>query len=65
MLREAQAKGAIAADIDAALTTRALIGLCNSVAPWYQEDASLDVEHIAQQYARLFCAGIQLKETAA
>jgi len=65
MLREAQAEGAIAADIDVPLATRALIGLCNSVAPWYQKDTSLDVEHIAQQYARLFCAGIQPKETAA
>jgi hypothetical protein len=36
-----------------------------TVAPWYQQDPSLDIERIAQQYARLFYAGIQPKETTA
>jgi len=65
MLREAQSEGAVAADVDVALATRALIGMCNSVAPWYQADSSLDIDRIAQQYARLFHAGIQAKETKA
>jgi hypothetical protein len=59
LLREAQRHGDVAADVDAELAARALVGLCDSVAPWFQQDASLDIDTIAEQYTRLFCAGIQ------
>lgn len=59
MLRKAKTAGVVAADIDIVLATRALTGLCNSVAPLYQQDPSLDIERIAQQYARLFYAGVR------
>jgi AcrR family transcriptional regulator len=59
LLREAQRRGDIAAEIDAELAARALIGLCDSVAPWFQQDASLDIDAIADQYTHLFYAGIQ------
>lgn len=59
LLRAAQRDGEVAADVDAELAARALIGLCDSVAPWFQQDASLDVDTIAEQYTRLFYAGIQ------
>lgn len=59
LLREAQQHGDVAADVDADLAARALIGLCDSVAPWFQRDASLDIDVIAEQYTRLFYTGIQ------
>jgi AcrR family transcriptional regulator len=59
LLMDARRCGEIAADLDVNLIARALIGLCDSVAPWYQQDASLDIDAIADQYARLFYAGIQ------
>jgi AcrR family transcriptional regulator len=59
MLRDAQAQGQIDASVDIGLAVRALIGLCNSVASWFRQEAVQDVDHIAQQYARLFYAGIQ------
>lgn len=59
MLRDAQQQGAVAADLDVNLAARALIGLCDSVAPWYQQDDSLDTDTVADQYARMFYSGIQ------
>lgn len=59
LLREAQRHGEVDARLDAELVARALIGLCDSVAPWFQRDASLDIDTIAQQYTRLMCAGMQ------
>lgn len=59
LLKSAQRRGEIARELDVNLAARALIGLCDSVAPWYQQDISLDIDGIADQYARLFYAGIQ------
>jgi AcrR family transcriptional regulator len=59
LLREAQRHGEVDAGIDPELAARALIGLCDSVAPWFRQDSSLDIDTIAEQYTRLFCAGIQ------
>jgi AcrR family transcriptional regulator len=59
VLHSAQQVGEVAADIDVGLAARALIGLCNSVAPWYQRNAALDIEHIARQFARMFHDGIK------
>ncbi len=59
LLRDAQRAGEIDAGVDSELAARALIGLCDSVAPWYQQDASLDIDVIADQYTRLFYSGIR------
>lgn len=58
MLRDAQRQGEVEADLDVDLAARALIGMCDSVALWYQRDSSLDIERIADQYYRMFYRGI-------
>lgn len=65
LIREAQRHGEVANDLDVGLVARALIGLCDSVAAWYQQDNSLDVDIIASQYARVFVSGIQSPGKAA
>ncbi len=66
MFERAAERGEMTSDIDPALAVRALIGLCNSVATWFQQSPGQDIDHIARQYARLFFAGIQFqtKESA-
>ena len=66
MFDQAVARGEMTADIDPVLAVRALTGLCNSVASWFQQSPAQDIDHIARQYARLFFAGIQsqTKESA-
>jgi hypothetical protein len=59
MLSDAQRQGEVEADLDVDLAARALIGMCDSVALWYQRDSSLDIERIADQYYRLFYKGIR------
>lgn len=59
MFERAAARGEMAPDVDNRLMVRALTGLCNSVATWFQQSPEHDIDHIARQYARLFFAGIK------
>ena len=57
--RNGQHRGEVSSEIRPELAARALIGLCDSVTRWFQQEGDLDIEGIARQYTRLFCAGIQ------
>lgn len=45
-------------DVNAVLTTRALLGAITDVGNWYHADGPLSLAKIAEEYARLFVDGI-------
>ncbi len=59
MFERAASRSEMAPEVDCRLMVRALTGLCNSVASWFQQSPDNDIDHIARQYARLFFAGIK------
>jgi len=61
LFEQARSRGEIRGDVDCALSARALIDLCHCAALRLQRapESGLDVGHIIEQYARLFCMGIQ------
>lgn len=59
LLQSARRQGDISPDIDVRLATRALISLGGSVVGLYRRGEAHDVDHIADQFSRLFYSGIQ------
>lgn len=57
MLERGVQRGELRPDLDCALATRALLGLCHSVAGWYVRDNGLDLARVARHHAELFLHG--------
>lgn len=53
------ARDELRSDVDCQMAARALSDLCHGAALWLQRDPVHDLEHITEQYTRLFCTGIQ------
>ncbi len=51
--------GSIRADVDVRLTVLAILGMCNSVINWPPADQSVDVRHIAAEFAGLVAKGLR------
>lgn len=47
LIREAMAAGAVRDDIDAAVATRLIFGMINSVVEWYRPDGPVDADRLA------------------
>lgn len=58
LVREAQEKGEIRDDIDAAMLTRMSFGMVNSIADWYEPGGKLDAEEIAEGAVSLLFGGL-------
>lgn len=59
LLQDARRQGNISREIDVPLAARALIRLGGSAVGLYRRGEAYDVEHIADQYSRLFYSGIR------
>ena len=61
LVREAQAAGDVDASFDAAVLTRLIFGMCNSVVEWYRPDGPLDPGALAATIERLVFEGITVR----
>lgn len=61
LVRDAQEAGEIRADLDAAVLTRMVFGMVNSVAEWYDPKGKLGAEEIANSVAELLFGGLRVK----
>lgn len=61
MVREAQAAGDFDASFDAAVVTRLIFGMCNSVVEWYRPDGPLDPDALATTIERLVFEGVTIR----
>ena len=50
--------GSIRADVDVRLAVLSILGMCNNVINWPTADQSIDVRHIAGEFARLVVQGV-------
>jgi AcrR family transcriptional regulator len=57
LVRAAQREGTIRADLDAALVTRLIFGMSNSVAEWYRPSGRIPSDEIASAIARIVFEG--------
>jgi AcrR family transcriptional regulator len=57
LMADGVARGELKAGLDCSLATRALIGLCDSVASWYARSPHIDLNKVAAHYADLFIDG--------
>lgn len=57
VIKEGVAKGEFRADLDARLTTLAILGMCNAASTWYRKE-NLPVPRIAREFARLAIEGM-------
>lgn len=58
LVRQAAAAGQLAGNVDAALTTRLIFGMGNSITQWYRREGRLKPEQIADAVSRLIFRGI-------
>lgn len=58
LVRQAVAADQLAASVDAALTTRLIFGMGNSITQWYRREGELKPEQIADAVSRLIFQGI-------
>ncbi|QRY42049.1 TetR family transcriptional regulator [Microbacterium hominis] len=65
LVEDAQAAGALAADIDAAVATRLVFGMVNSLTEWYRPGGPLDPDAIADDVLRIAWDGLQRRPTDA
>ncbi len=61
LVRDAQEAGEIRADLDAAVLTRMVFGMVNSVAEWYDPKGKLGAEEVANSVAELLFGGLRAK----
>lgn len=57
-MRDAQEDGAIRSDLDAAILTRMVFGMVNSVAEWYSPGGKLEAEEVADAVVGLLFGGL-------
>ena len=58
LVRDAQEDGAIRSDLDAAILTRMVFGMVNSVAEWYNPGGKLEAEEVADAVVGLLFGGL-------
>ncbi|MCG7248332.1 TetR/AcrR family transcriptional regulator [Corynebacterium simulans] len=59
LVRDAQEDGAIRSDLDAAILTRMVFGMVNSVAEWYNPGGKLEAEEVADAVVGLLFGGLR------
>ena len=59
LVREAQSAGHLAGDIDAAVATRLIFGMVNSLTEWYRPGGAVDPEQLADDVLRLSLGGLE------
>ncbi len=59
ILHEGIQRGEFRADLDAPVTVKALVGLCNSTMSWFDENGRLPGREIARIFAELVTNGLQ------
>jgi AcrR family transcriptional regulator len=57
-IREAQAAGAVRADLDPKLATLAIFGMVNSVYRWYRADGRKTAQEVGEQFCALVVDGL-------
>jgi AcrR family transcriptional regulator len=62
LVRAAQAEGTIRADVDAALLTRLIFGMSNSVVEWYRPSGRIAADEIARAIERLVFEGVTVDD---
>ena len=58
IVREAQSAGDLAGDIDAAVATRLIFGMVNSLTEWYRPGGAVDPDQLADDVLRLSLGGL-------
>lgn len=64
LFEDARARAELRSGVDCQLAARALTDLCNGAALWLPSDHVHDLEHLAEQYTQMLCAGIYLPSSA-
>nr|WP_314843032.1 TetR/AcrR family transcriptional regulator [uncultured Microbacterium sp.] len=59
IVAEAQAEGLIREDVDAAVATRLIFGMINSVVEWYRPGGSVDPDELGEDILRVSLDGLQ------
>ena len=59
LVAEAQQEGLIRDDVDAAVATRLLFGMINSVVEWYRPGGSVDPTELGEDILRVTLDGLQ------
>jgi len=59
IVAEAQASGQLRADIDAALATRLLFGMLNSITEWYRPEGGMGAAQIADAAIKIAFEGLR------
>lgn len=59
IVAEAQSEGLIRADVDAAVATRLIFGMINSVVEWYRPGGPIDPEELGEDILRVTLDGLQ------
>jgi AcrR family transcriptional regulator len=59
IVAEAQAEGLIRGDVDAAVATRLIFGMINSVVEWYRPGGSVDPDELGEDILRVSLDGLQ------
>ncbi|WES63962.1 TetR/AcrR family transcriptional regulator [Microbacter sp. GSS18] len=59
IVRDAQTEGLVRGDIDAAVATRLVFGMINSLVEWYRPDGTVDPDELAEDVLRVTLDGLQ------
>lgn len=59
LVREAQSEGVVRSDLDAAVATRLIFGMINSVVEWYRPDGPIDPELLGEEIVAVALGGLQ------
>lgn len=59
IVAEAQAEGLIRDDVDAAVATRLIFGMINSVVEWYRPGGPVDPDELGEDILRVSLDGLQ------
>ena len=62
VIKEGVAKGEFRADLDIRLATLAILGMCNAASSWQRKE-NIDVNDIAEEFARLMTDGMGKRPT--
>lgn len=59
MIEEGIEAGEFRADLDIAVSVKAILGACNSTLMWFRSGGRLSIEEVAESFADLFLIGIE------
>jgi len=62
VIKEGVGKGEFRADLDVRLATLAILGMCNAASSWQRKE-NIDVNDIAEEFARLMTDGLGKRPT--